>query len=217
MRLRRALTPLSVWALSFGCSVGWGAFVMPGTTFLPIAGPVGTALGIVIGAAVMLLIGVNYTYLMNRCPDAGGTFHYASKAFGYDHGFLASWFLGLVYLAIIWANATALPLICRNLFGDALCFGFHYSIAGYDVYLGEILLSLAALLLCTLLCLQGTKVAAAAQVVMALLLIAGVLFAFFASFFRQETGAAAALEPPVASIGSTTKICLLSESGGILQ
>ena len=196
MRLRRVLTPLSVWALSFGCSVGWGAFVMPGTTFLPIAGPVGTALGIVIGAAVMLLIGVNYTYLMNRCPDAGGTFQYASKAFGYDHGFLASWFLGLVYLAIIWANATALPLICRNLFGDALCFGFHYSIAGYDVYLGEILLSLAALLLCTLLCLQGTKVAAAAQVVMALLLIAGVLFAFFASFFRQETGAAAALEPP---------------------
>ncbi len=45
-RLIRRLSPLAVWALSFGCSVGWGAFVMPGNTFLPIAGPLGTALGL---------------------------------------------------------------------------------------------------------------------------------------------------------------------------
>ena len=60
------LSPLSVWALSFGCAVGWGSFVMPGTTFLPQAGPLGTVLGIVIGALVMLVIGVNYNYLMNK-------------------------------------------------------------------------------------------------------------------------------------------------------
>lgn len=41
--LTRYLSPLEVWALSIGCAVGWGAFVMPGTTFLPLAGPVGTA------------------------------------------------------------------------------------------------------------------------------------------------------------------------------
>ena len=34
--------PVDVWAIAFGCSIGWGAFVMPGTTFLPIAGPAGT-------------------------------------------------------------------------------------------------------------------------------------------------------------------------------
>ena len=64
-RLPRYLTPLSVWALSFGCAVGWGAFVMPGTTFLPIAGPVGTAIGMFIGGIIMLLIGYNYHFMMN--------------------------------------------------------------------------------------------------------------------------------------------------------
>lgn len=64
--LTKYLSPLGVWALSLGCSVGWGAFVMPGTTFLPIAGPVGTAVGIAVGAVVMLIIGRNYYYLMKR-------------------------------------------------------------------------------------------------------------------------------------------------------
>ena len=58
------LSPLGAWALAFGCAVGWGAFVMPGTTFLPIAGPLGTVIGIGAGALIMLLIGVNYHYLM---------------------------------------------------------------------------------------------------------------------------------------------------------
>lgn len=34
----RYLKPIDVWAIAFGCIVGWGAFVMPGTTFLPMAG-----------------------------------------------------------------------------------------------------------------------------------------------------------------------------------
>ena len=44
------LSPVAVWALSFGCAVGWGSFVMPGTTFLPIAGPWGSVIGLLIGA-----------------------------------------------------------------------------------------------------------------------------------------------------------------------
>ena len=124
-RLVRYLSPLGAWALAFGCSVGWGAFVMPGTTFLPIAGPVGTALGIGVGGLIMLIIGMNYHYLMNRYPDSGGTYAYAREIFGCDHGFLNAWFLLLTYVAIIWANATALPLIARNLFGGLFQFGFH--------------------------------------------------------------------------------------------
>ena len=58
--LKQYLSVVEAWALSIGCAVGWGAFVMPGTTFLPLAGPIGTALGMIVGAAVMLLIGVNY-------------------------------------------------------------------------------------------------------------------------------------------------------------
>jgi len=77
--LNRYLSPLGAWALAFGCAVGWGAFVMPGNLFLPEAGPLGTVLAMLIGAAIMILIGVNYCYMMQRYPDAGGAFTYTKK------------------------------------------------------------------------------------------------------------------------------------------
>ncbi len=174
-KLKPYLSPLNVWALSFGCAVGWGAFVMPGTTFLPIAGPLGTALGMAIGGIIMLIIGYNYHFMMNRYPDAGGTYSYAKKVLGYDHGFLSSWFLILVYIAITWANATALPIIFRNFLGDTFQFGFHYTIAGFDIWLGEALLSLGALWLFGAVCMYGGKLAAWVQTVAAIILFGGVL------------------------------------------
>ena len=174
-KLKPYLSPLNVWALSFGCAVGWGAFVMPGTTFLPIAGPLGTALGMAVGGIIMLIIGYNYHFMINKYPDAGGTYSYAKKVLGYDHGFLSSWFLILVYIAITWANATALPIIFRKFFGDAFQFGFHYTIAGFDIWLGESLLSLGALWIFGAVCMYGGKLAAWVQTIAAIVLFGGVL------------------------------------------
>ncbi len=173
--LERYLNPLHVWTLSFGCAVGWGAFVMPGTTFLPLAGPLGTMLGILAGAVVMLIIGINYSYLIKKHPDAGGTLTYTVKTFGHDHGFLSSWFLILVYIAIIWANASALGLISKNLFGNTFQFGFHYKVLEYDVYLGEVLLSMAAIFICAFVCNYGKRFAANLQLVFAIGLMAGIV------------------------------------------
>ena len=174
-KLGKYLSPLSVWALSFGCAVGWGSFVMPGTTFLPAAGPLGTALGIGLGAVVMMIIGMNYHYLMNRYPQAGGTLTYAIRTFGHDHGYLASWFLLLVYVAIIWANATAFALIGRYLFGTMFQFGFHYNFLGYDVYFGEVLLTLFAIVIVGCVCMFGKRLAVGLQVLLALVLFAGIV------------------------------------------
>ncbi|MBR1829451.1 MAG: hypothetical protein IJ781_08070, partial [Atopobiaceae bacterium] len=52
----KTYTPLAAWALSLGCTVGWGSFVMPGTTFLPVAGPLGTAIAFLIGTVAMLAV-----------------------------------------------------------------------------------------------------------------------------------------------------------------
>lgn len=48
------LSRLDVWALSFGCIIGWGSFVMPGTTYLKAAGPGGTVIAMAIGVLVTL-------------------------------------------------------------------------------------------------------------------------------------------------------------------
>ncbi len=192
--LQHYLSPIHVWALSFGCAVGWGAFIMPGTTFLPGAGPLGTAIGLILGAAVMFVIGINYWYLMGKYRDAGGTLTYTIKTFGYDHGFMSAWFLILVYIAIMWANATALALISKNLLGRTFQFGFHYQIFGYDVYFGEVLLSLAAILICGIICIRGKSLAAWIQVLFAIALIGGILI--ITVFLKMKLGGPHSLPQP---------------------
>ena len=195
--LPKYLSPVAVWALSFGCAVGWGSFVMPGTTFLPTAGPVGSLLGLLIGAAIMFVIGVNYHWLMNRYPGPGGAYTYAKKALGSDHGFLCAWLLLLTYVAIIWANSTALSLIMRYLFGDLFCFGFSYTIAGYTVYFGEVLLSVAVLALTCGVCMVGRRLVSWVQTALALILLLGVVVCFVGVLIHGN--GLSALEPAYAA------------------
>ena len=90
----------------------------------------------------------------------------------------------LTYVSIIWANATALALLGRRLLQGALQFGFHYTVAGYDVYFGEVLLSMAALALMGLVCLGGGKLTERVQIIMAVILFAGVCIGFGAAMSR---------------------------------
>ena len=145
-RLVRSLTPLNVWSLAFGCVIGWSAFVMPGALFLRNAGPMGTLIAMELAAMVMLIIAYNYSYMIHKFPMTGGEFIYAKMAFGEHHGFMCAWFLSLSYLSVIPLNATALNLIMRAVFGNAFQFGFHYTVAGYDVYFGEMLLAIGSMI-----------------------------------------------------------------------
>ena len=143
----RYLSPLDVWAMGFGCAVGWGAFVMPGTTFIPVAGPLGTVLALLIGIAVILTIGRCFAYLMQRSTITGGVYSYTKEAFGRDHAFLCSWFLCLSYLTIVFLNGSALFLVIRTVFGNSLHTGVSYMVAGSSIDLGEILVSATALII----------------------------------------------------------------------
>ena len=67
---------------------------MPGTTFLPVAGPVGTAVAMGISTVIMIVVGLNYSYLMRNNPGIGGVYAYTKRAFGRGHAFLSAWFLG---------------------------------------------------------------------------------------------------------------------------
>ena len=143
--LDRYLFPVDAWAIGFGCAVGWGAFVMPGTTFLPLAGPLGTLIAMVIGMIVILVIGKCFSFLMQRSSITGGVYSYTKEAFGRDHAFLCSWFLCLSYLTIVFLNGTALFLVVRTIFGNSLHTGIGYTIAGNSIDLGEILVSVSAI------------------------------------------------------------------------
>ena len=85
---RHCISPLAAWAFAFGCAIGWDSFILPGATFLPKAGPLGAVMGVLLGAVCMAAIAWSYHYLMNKWPGQGGVYSYASKVFGWDHGFL---------------------------------------------------------------------------------------------------------------------------------
>ena len=143
--LDKYLSVIDVWAMAFGCMVGWGVFAMPGTTFLPVAGPLGTMLSMLIGMVIMLIIANNLSYMMGRSAVTGGVYAYTKEAFGRDHAFLSSWFLCLSYLTIVFLNGTALFFIVRTLFSDAAQSGIHYTVSGHTIYLGETLVSVLVL------------------------------------------------------------------------
>ncbi len=139
--LDRYLTRTDVWAMAYGCMVGWGVFAMPGNTFLPVAGPLGTLTAMLISMIVMLVIGANFSYLMSRSPITGGVYSYTKDAFGRDHAFLSSWFLCLSYLTVVFLNGTALFYIVRILFSGISETGIHYTVSGNTIYLKETLIS----------------------------------------------------------------------------
>ena len=199
--LRPYLSSWAVLALSFGYAVGWGAFVMPGKFFLPSAGPLGTLIGIGIGAVSMCLFALNYHRMVLREPGPGGAFRFARKVFGDDHGYLVAWFLCLTYVAILWANATALVLLSRYLFGDALQFGFHYALAGFDVYMGEVLLCVAVIIVAGVSCWFHRRLAGRLQEILAGMLVLGVTVCLVAALCRHEGGIASAAPAfsPIAS------------------
>ena len=139
------LSELDVWAMAFGCMVGWGAFVMPGTTFLPVAGSAGTIIAMAIGTVIMLVIGFNFAFLMQRSPGPGGVYSYTKEVFGRDHAFISSWFLCLSYLTIVFLNGTAMFVVLRTILGDSVQTGIAYTVSGNRIDIGEILVSVSAL------------------------------------------------------------------------
>jgi len=187
----RHLSMLAAWGLSLGYAVGWGAFVMPGTSFLPGAGPLGTLLGFLVGAAVMSVIAWNYHTLVSRWPCSGGAFSYAQDAFGADYGFLTAWFLLLAYISILWANATALVLVGRYIIGDFLQVGLHYRVAGFDIYLGEVAFSILVVLGVGAICIAGKRLAARTNFILAALLVLGVAACLVAAVFHGGSKLAA--------------------------
>ena len=80
----------------------------------------------------------------------------------------------------------AIGLIVDGIFGDVLKWGFHYSIAGFEVWLGEIILASAILILFGVLNILGVKKAGFVQTILASLLIISVFTLFITALVSSE-------------------------------
>lgn len=187
--LKKQLNPWNVWAIAFGCIIGWGSFINPGKKFLPNSGVAGTAIAMILGALVMVIIAFSYAYMVPKYPKAGGEFTFTKACFGKIPAYICGWFLVAAYLTNVPMNSTAIGLIVDGLDGtaDILKFGFSYSVAGFQVYLGEILLASAILVLFAVLNMLGVKKAGVVQTILASLLVISVFTLTIGAIISPKT------------------------------
>ena len=187
--LQKQLSPMHVWALAFGCIIGWGAFINPGKKFLPNSGVYGTAIAMILGALVMVIIAFSYAYMVPKFPKAGGEFTFTKNCFGRVPAYICGWFLVAAYLTNVPMNSTAIGLIVDGLDGaaDILKWGFHYQIAGFDVWCGEMILAMGILILFGWLNIIGVRKAGFIQTVLAVLLVSSVFCLAAAGLISSKT------------------------------
>ena len=185
---QKQLSPAHVWALAFGCIIGWGSFINPGKKFLPNSGVEGTAIAMVLGAAVMIIIAFAYAYMVPKYPKAGGEFNYTKNCFGKIPAYICGWFLLAAYLTNVPMNSTAIGLIVDGLDGsaDILKWGFSYSIAGFKVWFGEMLFAMSILILFGILNILGVKKAGFIQTILSSMLAGCVFILTITAIFSDK-------------------------------
>ncbi len=187
VQFEKALSPISIWGLALGAMIGWGCFVLPGNSFLPLGGPLGATIGLIVGALMIIIISFSYSYLISKFPVAGGEFIYATVAFGKTHAFWCGWFISIAYWALIPMNGTAVGLIGRYLFPGPLQHKVLYSVAGWEVYDGEIIVSILAIVIVALINMRGVQAAGWFQTAVALGLVGAILLVTAGVMIQQPS------------------------------
>lgn len=174
-KLDKTLGPGAIWAVAVGSIIGWGCFIQGANWTERAGGPLPLILGFLAGGLLMVIVGLSYSYMITKFPVAGGEFAYAYKGFGKTASFICGWMLSLGYLSIVALNATALPVLATYIFQGVFAKGYLYTIAGYDVYAGEVVLSCFFIILFGIMNYYGVKSVGELQLSMVLIMCAAVI------------------------------------------
>jgi basic amino acid/polyamine antiporter, APA family len=174
-RLDRRLGGIEYFTLGFGTMVGAGWLVLL-DDFLRRGGPLGAALGFLVGALLLVPIGLTYARLVARLPDAGAEVAFTERVFPPGVGFVTGWFVVLAYLVVCPWEAVAIgKLLARVAPGlDALPL---YEVRGQPIFLPRLAVGLALTTAIGYLNYRGIRFSAAFQNVCTFGLLA--VFALF--------------------------------------
>ena len=163
--MNKKLRVTEIFAILLGAIIGWGCFMLPGEKFLPNSGVINTSIGLFLGTMSIIVIERSYRFMMQQNINEGGEFSYILKFLGKKNAFIVGWFLALAYISLIPLNAIAFPLVFDKLSPGCLDFCYLYNIAGQDIYLGHILVSLIIILFFMYFNIRGVKQSGTVQFV----------------------------------------------------
>ena len=169
--MKKKLGYFDVFSLVIGSIIGWGSFTLPGKQFLSQSGVVNTTLGLFVGGALVMIIQVAYHIMLKHNTEEGGEFSYALNNLGRGHGFVVGWSLSLCYLSMIPLNASAFVLLFKVLFGEKFSFGYLYSVAGYSVWISDIIIMSFIIIIFMIVNIRGLHLSSFVQNIMSTLLV----------------------------------------------
>ncbi|MEU4207415.1 APC family permease [Rothia terrae] len=197
--LQKSMKPSWVFAMALGSAVGWGAFILPFEWGVE-GGIAGTTIGFIIGGIIIAIIAVSYGNVIEKLPVAGGGVAFALSSLGRLHGFIAGWFLTLGYAGIVALNASAVTLVFRVTLPSLVMNYKLYNVAGWDIYLPEIIIASLFLLIFAILNIRGVALSGKFQFVAVVLLLLGVAFITAATtilFFTKGLSLPTAFPPGI--------------------
>ena len=156
--------------MAFGAMIGWSWVVNTGE-WVSNAGAIGAALAFMIGAVMVLFVGLTYAELTAAMPQCGGEMVFSYRALGRNGSYICSWMLLLAYIGVVAFEAVALPTVISYMFPGFLK-GYLYTIAGFDVYATWVAAGVAGAILIMVINLLGTQKSARLQTIFVALIAA---------------------------------------------
>ena len=187
---RKRITPLNAWAFSFACAIGWAAFIMPATVFLPRGGIAGSILAFVLGGAAMCVVALCYHYLGNLFPAEGGIYNLIKVSMNRDIAYVAAWGMGLAHMCCIPLNAKAMAMLVRVFLEEVFGLDFEVLLFHSDTLLLEAILIVIGLILFGFINIRGIKQTARVQTIGALVLLGGIVVMLVATLLTTRNTAA---------------------------
>ncbi|HBL06775.1 APC family permease [Clostridium sp. UBA7791] len=184
--MKKKLNRIDILALALGSIIGWGSFTLPGSKFLHESGIISTAIGFILGGLAIVFIQKGYHIMMEKHNEDGGEFSYTYNNLGKGNGFIVGWSLTLCYISMVPLNATAFVLVLKRLFGSAVDFIYLYQIAGYPVYLSEVIIASLIILVFAYINIKGLKLSSMVQNILILLMVVNVIIVFAFMFMKVD-------------------------------
>lgn len=159
--LRRIINAKQYFTLVFGGVVGVAWMIILGNLVAQ-AGPIGTVLALIAGMICIMPVALCYAEIAALIPTAGGEIVYAHEIFGTTASFLAGWTLILLYLSTCVFEAISLGwlfnLLIPGIRGPVL-----YEMFGQEIYLGGLIIGIAATLILSVINIMGAHATARLQ------------------------------------------------------
>ncbi|MDR2355030.1 MAG: APC family permease [Clostridiales Family XIII bacterium] len=187
--LKRTMKSFDVVALAFGTIIGWGWVILLGG-WVSNAGVVGAVVAFVIGAVLCIFVGLTYAELTPALPLAGGELVFAYRGLGYTPSWITGWMITFAYIGVAAFEGPSFSTALTNLI-PVPKIAYLYTVAGFDIHLGWLLVGVAMAVILTVVNILGIKSATIFQTGATILLCLGGLTLLFGSVTQGDISNAA--------------------------